>query len=200
MGGHCLILNKQRHQIILAPEGDHKSTSVVERMIQKFKKLADLNVDKKWSKRTLASKIAAIIGNIKLIQIITTKITPFEERFGRKPGTHLSDLLSKSNIKDTNKIKKQFYLFRRKLKRPILEQLSMWNHSVTELKLVIQNKTPSKSEEDSETTVLARQIPTNRKQSSGAKNTTDNLSITLGNRLPLIINKIRTNSLKNSKE
>ena len=75
-------------RLILAPTGDHRGTGTVERLIETIKRrLAAINVDTNWSKETLASKISAIIKNLKLLPNTTTKITPFEAHFGRKPNT-----------------------------------------------------------------------------------------------------------------
>ena len=61
-------------RLILALTGDHRGTGMVERLIQTIKrKLGAINVDNNWSKETLASKISAIIENIKLIPNTTTK-------------------------------------------------------------------------------------------------------------------------------
>ena len=72
-------------KIILA----HRVTGMVERLIQTLKRrLAAVNMDKKWSKEILANKISAIIENIKLIPNTTTKISPSEAHSGRKPNTN----------------------------------------------------------------------------------------------------------------
>ena len=45
-------------RLIPAPVGDHRGTGMVERLIQTIKRrLAAINLDKKWSKETLANKI-----------------------------------------------------------------------------------------------------------------------------------------------
>ena len=61
---------------------------MIERLIQTIKiHLAAINIDEKWLKEAFANNILAIIENKKLIPNTITKITPFEEHFGRKPYT-----------------------------------------------------------------------------------------------------------------
>ena len=104
---------------------------MVERLIQTLKRrLAATNLDTKWSKETLASKISAIIENVKLILNTTTKITPFEAHFGRKPNAQTSNMVThqNKNYVTYNNIKK-FYLEKKILRRPTLNQQAMWNFS-----------------------------------------------------------------------
>ena len=69
---------------------------MVENLIQTIKtRLAVLDVDPNWSSVTLANRVANIIENIRLIPNSTTKITPFEAHFGRKPNTEISNITTK---------------------------------------------------------------------------------------------------------
>ena len=69
---------------------------MVERLIQtKKRRLALLDVDPNWSSVTLANRVAYLIENIRLIPNSTTKITPFEAHFGRKPNTEISNITTK---------------------------------------------------------------------------------------------------------
>ena len=83
-------------------------------------------MDDKWSKETLANKISAISKNIKIILNTTTKITPFELHFGRKPNTHTSNIDTNPNKENLsyNNIKK-FYLDKKIIRRPMPDQQSM---------------------------------------------------------------------------
>ena len=88
-------------KLILAPAGDHRGTGMVERLIQTLKRrLAVLDIDPMWSSETLSARIASVIENIRLIPDKTTKVTPFEALFGRKPNTELSNMLTKPSIKN----------------------------------------------------------------------------------------------------
>ena len=146
-------------------------------------------MDTNWSKETLANKISAIKENIKLIPNTTTKITPFEAHFGRKPNTPTSNLVTHPNKKNLTYSKmKQLYLDKKILRRPMLDQQSMWNFSDSEPNLDIQYNTHEDSEAESDTIPLARQKQKKRKQISPIKNTTDKLSITFGDKTSIQIN------------
>ena len=85
-------------KLILAPAGDHRGTGMVERLIQTIKKrLAVLDIDPNWSNTTLENRLANIIENIRLIPRTTTKMSPFEAHFGRKPNTELSNITTKAS-------------------------------------------------------------------------------------------------------
>ena len=164
---------------------------MVERLIPTIKRrLAAINVDTNWSKETLASKIFAIIENKKLIPSTTTKITPFEAHFGRKPNTQTSNLVTNPNKKNLtyNNIKK-FYLDKKILRRPMLDQQAMWNFSDSEPHLDIQYNTPENSDAESDTIPLARQRQSKRKQLSPNKITPDKLIITFGDKTSVLLNK-----------
>ena len=76
---------------------------MVEKLIQTIKKrLAVLEIDPNWSNATLANSLANIIENITLIPNITTKISPFEAPFGRKPNTELSNITTKASQKTSH--------------------------------------------------------------------------------------------------
>ena len=176
-------------RLILAPTGDHRDTGMVERLIHTIKRrLAAINVDNNWSKET--SKISAIIESIKLITNTTTKITPFEAHFGRKPNTQTSNIVTHPNKKKlTYKNIKKFYLDKKILRRPMLDQQAMSNFSDSEPNLDIQYNTPENSDEESNTTPLARQRQSKRKQISPIKITPDKLSITFWDKTSVLLNK-----------
>ena len=178
-------------RLILAPAGDHRGTGMVERLIQTIKRrLAAINADNNWSKETLANKISAIIENIKLIPNTTTKITPFEAHFGRKPNTQTSNIVTHPHNKNLSyKNIRKFYLDKRVLRRPMLDQQAMWTFSDSEPNIDIQYNTPDNSEDESDTIPLARQRATKRKHISPTKIIPDKLSITFGDKTSVLINK-----------
>ena len=101
---------------------------MVERLIQTLKRrLAVLEIDPMWSSETLSASIASIIENIRLIPNKTTKVTPFEAHFGRKPNTELSNMLTKPSIKNLsyNKLKNKC-LDKKMLRHDALTQEEMW--------------------------------------------------------------------------
>ena len=86
---------------MLAPAGDHRASGIIERPVQTIKRqISVLNTDPKWSKITLADKIAEIIQEIKLIPYSTTKIAPITAPFGRKNNTPLSNISKRTFTKN----------------------------------------------------------------------------------------------------
>ena len=87
-------------KLILAPDGDHRGTGMVERLKQTIKRqLAELDIDPNWSNETLGSRLANIRENMRLIYNRTTKTTPFEAHYGRKPNTEITNILPKPSTK-----------------------------------------------------------------------------------------------------
>ena len=157
-------------KLILAPAGDHRGTGMVERLIQTIKRrLAVLDIDPNWSSETLSSRLANIIENIRLIPNRTTKITPFEAHFGRKPNTALSNMLTKPAIKNLSYHKlKSRCLEKRTLKHDVLSQEEMWRldgRSEDELDIQYkQDENPTSApqqidSDDSENLPLSRSSP-----------------------------------------
>ena len=96
-----IICKNKNIKLILAPAGDHRGTGIVEGLIQTIKRrLAVLDIDPNWSNTTLTNRLANIIQNIRLIPNTTTKITPFEAHFGRKPNTAISNITTKTSHKN----------------------------------------------------------------------------------------------------
>ena len=74
---------------------------MVERLIQTIKRrLAVFDIDPDWSNTTPANRLVNIIENIGLIPNTTTKISPFEAHFGRKPNTEISNITTKASHKN----------------------------------------------------------------------------------------------------
>ena len=143
------IFCKNRNiKLILAPAGDHRGTGMVERLIQTLKRrLAVIDIDPMWSSETLSARIASIIENVRLIPNKTTKVTPFESHFGRKPNTELSNMLTKPSIKNLS-YKKLIdkCLDMKLLRHDALTQEEMWKRDgSSENELDIQYNTQSAS-------------------------------------------------------
>ena len=143
------IFCKNRNiKLILAPAGDHRGTGMVERLIQTLKRrLAVIDIDPMWSSETLSARIASIIENIRLIPNKTTKVTPFEAHFGRKPNTELSNMLTKPSIKNLS-YKKLIdkCLDKKLLRHDALTQEELWRRDgSSENELDIQYNTQSTS-------------------------------------------------------
>ena len=157
-------------KLILAPAGDHRGTGMVERLIQTIKRrLAVLDIDPMWSTESLSSRIANIIENIRLIPNKTTKVTPFEAHFGRKPNTELTNILTKPSTKNlTYKSLKTKCLDKQILRQDALTQEEMWRrdgNSEDELDLQYRDNTPhgvpqiQVDSDDSENRPLVRRSP-----------------------------------------
>ena len=123
-----IFCRNKNMKLILAPAGDHRGTGMVELLIQTIKRrLAVLDIDPNWSSETLSSRLANIIENIRLIPNRTTKITPFEAHFDRKPNAALSNMLTKPSTKNLSYHKlKSRCLDKRTLKHDVLSQEEMW--------------------------------------------------------------------------
>ena len=153
--------------LILAPAGDNRGTGMVERLIQTLNpRLAVLDIDPMWSSETLSARIASVIENIGLIPNKTTKVTPFEAHFGRKPNTELSNMLNKPSIKNLSykKLKNQC-LDKKLLRHDALTREEMWRRDgSSEDELDIQYNTQSASpthidSDDSENQPLISKSP-----------------------------------------
>ena len=96
---------------------------------------------------TLSARIASIIENIRLIPNKTTKVTPFEAHFGRKPNTELSNMLTKPSTKNISyKQLKSKCLDKKLLRHDALTQEEMWRRDgSSEDELDIQYNTQSAS-------------------------------------------------------
>ena len=119
-----------------------------------------------WSSETLSARIASIIENIRLIPNKTTKVTPFEAHFGRKPNTELSILLTKPSTKNlSDKQLKSKCLHKKLLRHNALTQEEMWRRDgSSEDELDIQYNTQSSSHthidsDDSENQLLISKSP-----------------------------------------
>ena len=115
-------------KLILAPAGDHRGTGMVERLIQTIKRrLSVLDIDPKWTQTTLSERVANIIENIRLIPNATTKISPFEAYFGRKPNTEISNIITKPSHKNLSYKKlRSNCLDKEILKHDVLTNEEMW--------------------------------------------------------------------------
>ena len=132
-------------KLILAPAGDHRGTGMVERLIQTIKRrLAVLDIDSKWIQTTLSQRVANLIENIRLIPNATTKTSPFEAHFGRKPNTEVSNIITKPSHKNlTYKKLRSNCLDKKILKHDVLTNEEMWRYDgLSEDNLDIAYKEP----------------------------------------------------------
>ena len=114
---------------------------MVERLFQTIKRRrAVLDIDPNWSKETLSDRLANIIENIRLIPNRTTKRTPFEAHYERKPNTELGIILSNPSAQNLslNKLRMRC-LVKKLLRHDALTQEEIWRRDgVSEDELDIQ--------------------------------------------------------------
>ena len=100
---------------------------MVERLLQTIKRLAVLDIDPNRSNTTPANRITNIIENIRLIPNTTTKISPFEAHFGRKPNTEMSNITTTASHKNlTYKNLTKYCLDKKLLKQNALTMEDIW--------------------------------------------------------------------------
>ena len=86
-------------KLIFAPVDDHRSMGMVERLIRTLKtRLSIMKIDKNNTPYKLASDVAELIKTLRITPHATTKITPFEAHYGRKPNTPLSNICTTPKI------------------------------------------------------------------------------------------------------
>ena len=92
--------NKNNIEIIEAPVNDHRAIGLVERLIQTIKNRLACIKEEKLSTHAFHVKHALkiIIYQLRICKQRTTKTSPFEAHFGRKPNTPLSVIATKPNL------------------------------------------------------------------------------------------------------
>ena len=92
--------NKNNIEIIEAPVNDHRAIGLVERLIQTIKNRLACIKEEKLAAHAFHVKHALkiIIHQLRICKQRTTKISPFEAHFGRKPNTPLSVIATKPNL------------------------------------------------------------------------------------------------------
>ena len=92
--------NKNNIDIIEAPVNDHRAIGLVERLIQTIKNRLTCIKEEKLPTRDFHVKHALkiIIHQLRICKQRTTKTSPFEAHFGRKPNTPLSVIATKPNL------------------------------------------------------------------------------------------------------
>ena len=96
----CLIGYKVKNfckqhniNVITAPANDHRAIGLVERLIQTIKRrLGCMKLDTRNNTFTIKEAIKSIVYQLRICKQKTTKVTPFQAHFGRKPNTPLSNI------------------------------------------------------------------------------------------------------------
>ena len=165
-----------------------------ERLIQTIKRrLSVPNNDPKWSKITLADKIAEIIQEIKIIPITTTRISPFTAHFGRKHNTPISNITTQTSPENLpyNDIIKFYLDKKRGLKQPMLKAENIWNlesDSEPELDIQFQQTIDEEDSSDQSTLQNVKKKAIIRKEYFTKKIIPDKLMITFGDKTTSITN------------
>ena len=144
-----LFCKNNKIKLIFAPVDDHRSIGMVERLIRTLKsRLSVMKKDNRNVPYKLASDVAELIKTLRITPNATTKITPFEAQFGRKPNTPLSNMAtspksSKLSFENT----KIACLDQKILTKPALTAEAMWNrdnNSEDELDIKYRQPNPTK--------------------------------------------------------
>ena len=125
-----MYCNNKNIKLRLAPAGDHRGISMVERLIQTIKRrLAVLDIDPNWTQTTLSESLANIIENTRFIPNATTQLSPFEAHFGQKPNTEISNIVTKPSHKNLtyNKLRSNC-LDKKILKHDVLTNKETWRY------------------------------------------------------------------------
>ena len=138
---YCKIKNIK---LKFAPVDDHRSMGMVERLIRTLKtRLSIMKIDKNNSPYKLASDVAELIKTLRITPHATTKITPFEAHYGRKPNTLLSNICTTPKISNLSwENTKLSCLDEKILTKPALTPEAMWNRDINsedELSLVYKS-------------------------------------------------------------
>ena len=131
-------------KLIFAPVDDHRARGMVERLIRTLKsRLAIIKIDKNNKPYKLASDVAELIKTLRITPNATTKVTPFEAHFGRRPNTSLTNFSTSPKLSNLSwENIKLSCLDEKVLTKPALTPEAMWDwekNSVDELDLVYKD-------------------------------------------------------------
>ena len=116
-------------KLIFAPVDDHRSMGMVERLIRTLKtRLSIMKIDKNISPYKLASNVAELIKTLCITPHTTTKITPFEVHYWRKPNTPLTNICTTPKISRENT--KLSCLDEKILTKSALTPEAIWNRDI----------------------------------------------------------------------
>ena len=116
-------------KLIFAPVDDHRSMGMVERLIRTLKtRLSIMKIDKNITPYKLASDVAELIKTLRITPHATTKTTPFEAHYGRKPNTPLINIWTTPKISNLSwENTKLSCLDEKILKKSALTPEAIWN-------------------------------------------------------------------------
>ena len=123
------IFQKQSIKLIFAPVDNHRSMGMVEKLIRTLKtRPFVMRIDDCNNPYKLASDVVELNKTLRITLNATTKLTPLEAQFGRKPNTPLSNIatMPKSSNLSWENIKIAC-LDQRLLTKPALSAEAMWD-------------------------------------------------------------------------
>ena len=118
---------------IFCPVGDHRGCGLVERTIQTIKRRLGVNLNE--NNNDLNKTIVEILESLRTSKQATTKKSPFELHFGRKPNTLMSNTIVKLSVLDKNNIE-----------RPLLSREDTKSNHYSKDRLTVVEKGRSESE------------------------------------------------------
>ena len=145
-----LFCKNNNIKLIFAPVDDYRSIGMVERLIRTFKsRFSVMKIDNRNVPYKFASDVAELIKTLRITPNATTKLTPFEAQFGRKPNTPLSNMAtSPKSSKLSWENTKIACLDQKLLTKPALTAEAMWNrdnNSEDELDIKYSKQNPTKN-------------------------------------------------------
>ena len=119
-------------KLIFAPVDDHRSMGMVERLIRTLKtRLSIMKINKNNTPYKLASDVAELIKTLRITPHATTKNTPFEAHYGRKPNTPLTNICTTPKISNLSwENTKLLCLDEKILTKSALTPEAIWNRDI----------------------------------------------------------------------
>ena len=119
-------------KLIFALVDDHRSMGMVERLIRTLKtRLSIMKINKNNTPYKLASDVAELIKTLRITPHATTKITPFEAHYGRKPNTPLTNICTTPKISTLSwENTKLLCLDEKILTKSALTPEAIWNRDI----------------------------------------------------------------------
>ena len=118
---------------IFCPVGEHRGCGLVERTIQTIKRRLGVNLNE--NNNDLNKTIVGILESLRTSKQATTKKSPFELHFGRKPNTLMSNTIVKLSVLDKHN-----------LERPLLSREDTKSNHYSKDRLIVVEKRRSESE------------------------------------------------------
>ena len=145
---------------------DHRSIGMDERLIGTLKsRLSVMKIDSRNKPYKLASDVAELIKTLRITPNATTKVTPFEAQFGRKPNTPLGNIATSPKSSNLSWENTKIACLDKKL---LTKPAPMWSRDAnSEDELHIQYRQHQESQS------LPDDMPTSSRQPAATNQTVD---------------------------